>query len=390
MKKNIFVFTSIFAALLSSSTITSAQWTGVNVTDIETDPSLPVDNVFIHNKLGIGVGTTTPSSELTVNGDMAFDASTGISRQLLGNTSSLGGSLLLLSNTSLTDGAGITMHSASNINSPGLIEYSSYDAAGSAKDPAHDFKYDDGTANTSIMTLYKDGHVGIGTTASPLGQFFVNGWTGINGSLYFEKSTSNRSIYGQSDDNLALFANTGFSDGGGIALGADNSTGVNSGIVRVVAGGSKSSLSTTSPETAFDILLYDQNNYSGLVSVYKNGKVLIGDQTGLINTTSDYRLYVETGIITEKLKVAIASTTNNAWADYVFEDNYELKSLNEVENYITTNKHLPDVPSAKEVSENGIDVASMDATLLRKIEELTLYVIEQQKEINALKQQLNK
>ena len=73
----------------------------------------------------------------------------------------------------------------------------------------------------------------------------------------------------------------------------------------------------------------------------------------------------------------------NVWADYVLKNGYNLRSLDETEKYINENHHLPDVPSETEVKENGINVANMNATLLKKIEELTLYVIEQNKLIKA-------
>jgi len=73
------------------------------------------------------------------------------------------------------------------------------------------------------------------------------------------------------------------------------------------------------------------------------------------------------------------------WSDYVFDPGYRLKPLKEVEQYIHENKHLPDVPSAAEVEKDGVDVGGNQAVLLKKIEELTLYVIEQQKEIERLK-----
>lgn len=86
-----------------------------------------------------------------------------------------------------------------------------------------------------------------------------------------------------------------------------------------------------------------------------------------------------------------ATTTPN-WPDYVFEDSYELNDIKEVEKYIEKNHHLPEIPSAAEVKENGVDIVAMQAKLLQKIEELTLYVIElkkenqvQQKEIQELK-----
>ena len=76
------------------------------------------------------------------------------------------------------------------------------------------------------------------------------------------------------------------------------------------------------------------------------------------------------------------------WADYVFADGYELTSLEEVKDYVEENKHLPNVPSAKMIEKEGIDVAEMSRIFMEKIEELTLYTIEQQEQINALKSKL--
>lgn len=78
----------------------------------------------------------------------------------------------------------------------------------------------------------------------------------------------------------------------------------------------------------------------------------------------------------------------DAWADFVFGKDYKLKTLNEVEKYITKYNHLPDMPSEKEVIENGINLGDMNALLLQKIEELTLYAIEQQKLIEELKNEV--
>lgn len=74
----------------------------------------------------------------------------------------------------------------------------------------------------------------------------------------------------------------------------------------------------------------------------------------------------------------------NVWSDYVFDKDYALMSLEEVEKFIKTNGHLPGVPSAKQVFEEGIDLAAMNAILLQKIEELTLLMIEQNKKILQL------
>ncbi|RIV27767.1 bZIP transcription factor [Fibrisoma montanum] len=111
--------------------------------------------------------------------------------------------------------------------------------------------------------------------------------------------------------------------------------------------------------------------------------VIIGS---LDKTPAGYKLYVQEGILTEKVKVAIKDT--DQWSDKVFSPTYNLTPLAEVEQYVKTNKHLPGIPSAEEVVHQGVDVGQMDAKLLEKIEELTLYIISQQKELAVLRQQV--
>lgn len=89
-----------------------------------------------------------------------------------------------------------------------------------------------------------------------------------------------------------------------------------------------------------------------------------------------------------KAKKVIVSQTG--WPDYVFDPSYSLRSLSELESFITKNKHLPDMPSAKEVEDRGISVGDNQALLLKKIEELTLYLIEQDKKINYLMEENKK
>ncbi len=165
-----------------------------------------------------------------------------------------------------------------------------------------------------------------------------------------------------------------------------------------------------------------RNTFSGSYAGYANttghGNVFIGYQAGYHETGSD-KLYVSNSSTGSPLiygdfqaqrltfhgNVGIGTTdpgnyqlavegkigarevevTLNSWSDFVFEDDYKLRSLKEVENYIRENNHLPDIPSEAEVLENGISLGEMNAKLLQKIEELTLYVIQQQKEIEALK-----
>lgn len=85
----------------------------------------------------------------------------------------------------------------------------------------------------------------------------------------------------------------------------------------------------------------------------------------------------------KKLKVA-----QGGWADFVFDPSYKLRPLDEVQAYIKAHKHLPDVPSAKQVSEEGLNVGDNQAVLLRKIEELTLYVIGQNEQLQKQNEKL--
>lgn len=101
------------------------------------------------------------------------------------------------------------------------------------------------------------------------------------------------------------------------------------------------------------------------------------------NLSAQYGLLVRKGILTEKIKVA--TMTSSDWADYVFENDYKVLPLEAVEAFVKENKHLPNVPTTAEMMSNGNDLMKTDAKLLEKIEELTLYMIEMNKEIKALK-----
>ena len=112
----------------------------------------------------------------------------------------------------------------------------------------------------------------------------------------------------------------------------------------------------------------------------------VGDNVGIgTTTTGPHRLAVEGSIGARAIKVQ----TSGGWSDFVFDDDYDLKPLKEVENYITQNNHLPDIPSENEVIKDGINLGEMDAKLLQKIEELTLYLIEQDKKIEELQKKVS-
>jgi len=79
---------------------------------------------------------------------------------------------------------------------------------------------------------------------------------------------------------------------------------------------------------------------------------------------------------------------NNTWADYVFETNYQLMPLVDLETYITTKKHLPNVPTAQDVEKNGVDLGEINKILVEKVEELTLYIISMNKRMMQLEAEM--
>jgi hypothetical protein len=127
-----------------------------------------------------------------------------------------------------------------------------------------------------------------------------------------------------------------------------------------------------------------QNGTTTNMIVTTDGKVGIGT-----NDTKGYKLAVagtlgvKGKITAEEIQVIVP-----AWSDYVFKSDYNLRSLKDVEGFIKQNGHLPEIPSEKEVTENGVQLGEMNALLLKKIEELTLYVIEQNKTIQTMQAQL--
>jgi len=114
--------------------------------------------------------------------------------------------------------------------------------------------------------------------------------------------------------------------------------------------------------------------------IYNNTSGNVGIGT---TNTQGYRLAVNGDAIFTKVKVK----QYNTWPDYVFHPPYKLMPLIDLEKYIQKNKHLPDVPSAKEVEDNGLDLGDTQAIMLKKIEELTLYIIEINKKVEKLSEE---
>ena len=109
-------------------------------------------------------------------------------------------------------------------------------------------------------------------------------------------------------------------------------------------------------------------------------------QTLTFDSAQNYRLFVKGGILAEEVRIRLYDD----WADYVFNDEYKLLSLKETEKFIDENGHLPNMPSAEEVKEEGLEIGNIIKLQQEKIEELTLHIIEQDKQIQLLKEQNKK
>jgi hypothetical protein len=219
------------------------------------------------------------------------------------------------------------------------------------------------------MHINQDGNVGIGTTApghhlqiatTAAGNtnflFFQN--TGIpNSQLYLGNVPDNYVIPNQRSANLL----ESYTD---LHIGATNSGNI---YFETARGGGDAPIRMT---------------------VLNNGNVGIGTAV-----TGGNKLAVEGTVAARRVKV----TQNAAWADYVFNDNYQLPLLNDLATYIATHKHLPGIPDAAEIARDGQDLGEMNRKLLEKVEELTLYIIqqnkrndEQQAQIDLLMKQVKK
>jgi len=240
-----------------------------------------------------------------------------------------------------------------------------------------------GSDNVAIGTnalesfISSSGNTAIGSHALAYGSTGTNNTAiGVSGLRYLKSGTANVSVGSESFRSLDNGSNN-------INLGYSNARNILSGNNNIFIGTNIVPYNATSPNNELNI---------GNWIVGNNGTIGIGQFTnqlpanGITADGEKYKLFVKDGIRTEKVKVDIAA--NNGWADYVFEKDYKLMPLNSVEKFIKENGHLPEVPTTEEAIKNGIELKEMNILLLKKIEELTLYTIEQQKRIEALEKKV--
>jgi hypothetical protein len=317
----------------------------------------------------VGIGTTTPSSNLTVVGDVASYTS-GTYSNYLSNTysnTSWHGARIGLYRYRGTIGSPTVVQDGDNV---GWFNFFAYDGSatqrvgqlvlsvdGTASNGIVPGRFTIATTNASgvstsrliayandyITMANNSGKVGIGTT-TPAEKLHIIGNVRADGAVpYFN-------LY-----------NTTWTSHTYIQSGVDQ-----------IGSGTGNYLSFLNP--AGKGFAFSEGS-TNVMTIGTSGNIGIG------TTSPDAKLAVNGTIHSKQVKVDLTG-----WPDYVFKPQYNLPSLTEVKKHIDQNQHLPDMPSETEVAKNGVDLGEIVKLQTKKIEELTLYLIEQQKEVEQLKQ----
>ena len=319
-----------------------------------------VSNIF-PDDANVGIGTITPREILEVNGNVLLTSHAASSLHPLSHSTSL----RLMSSGYASDGR--ARYQNWKVQSAARSVWGSGDLIFSSNT--------DGAGYSERFRIRNDGNVGIGTTA-PGSKLDIE--QNHNGSTYVEITNTNAgnaarrgiSIGNGMPGHSAYFLST--------SPNYDAvSTWANSGVL----GTDSQLLNGLVLRTASGKIRFQPNGIDDKVVFSENGNVGIG------TPNPDAKLTVKGDIHAQEVKVDL----NGAVApDYVFKEDYDLRSLQEVQDHIKEHGHLPNIPSAKEMEANGIDLGQMNLKLLEKIEELTLYILEQELQLREVDKVKNK
>lgn len=241
----------------------------------------------------------------------------------------------------------------------------------------------------NLLFIGDNGRVGVGTGNLP-SRFNVDAWN--DDGIHIQTSNTSKKVLSHSNsvthsENYVLWGDGKFHAVAG-QLGfpltniVDQATLLN--LLISGSSGIKFTNNSTTPNTAKLIYTNNAQNQS-MFTVYADGKTRIGLEFPTTATATPYMLAVNGRVGAREIKVSI----QNPWPDYVFDKNYNLLSLENIEKYIDKNSHLPNIPSAKELKseECGLNLGEMQGLQMEKIEEIYLYLIEMNKEIKELKKE---
>lgn len=313
----------------------------------------------------IGIGTSTPVGTLQVKGDATFDGGTSV--YITNNTPDFGRVNLVLTGR-LQAGNDVWRFGTTSRNAIifALNESASGINAGDVGTPQYTMQLEGNSKSLGFlsalkghvpnMVLTQEGRLGVGTS-TPTSKFEVSTTSsGEQSSLGIEQSNVTGNPVNMPTSRLVYsWYNTTKA-----SINFHRGNTVGNGFM---------SFSTSQSNNALERMRIDEY-----------GNVAIGTEDA-----RGFKLAVAGKMIAEKIVVK----TYSNWPDYVFDADYKLPSLTELENYITAHKHLPDIPSAKEVETNGLDLGEMNAKLLQKVEELSLYIIELNKRNIVLEQRMS-
>ncbi|GEM_PF-3573466 len=340
-----------------------------------------VERMRITDAGNVGIGLVTPGAKLEVSGTTRITTN-GSNQLQVGAFSSSSDNFGYISSKGQTNGTGLKFETT---NGSGV--------------------------NTGAvrMTITNAGKVGIGTT-TPGASYMLD----VNGAINATGLYVNGQVAGGSSQWSSSGSNIYYNQAGSVGIGTATpnatykldvngsmtSTGLAvNGISRIVSGTTYNYLQVGAYHTTTDNFGYvssgGQTNGTGLkfettqgsgsalgatrMTILNNGRVGIG------TTNPDAELAVKGTVHAKEVRIDLTG-----WPDYVFDKDYNLLSLEDIRAYIEKHHHLPDVPATSDMEKNGINVSEMNMILLRKVEELTLHIINLKKEIELLKKEGNK
>jgi len=241
--------------------------------------------------------------------------------------------------------------------------------------------FDQGNVYTE-NNLYVTGSVGIGTS-SPGNKLRVNGSTTSSQHVFSAGTNYIGNVQIRAVEGFSTPA-SGYGIGGYFWAGSKGveATGSGGSYSGTVIGVQGSATGTNGTRTGiYGTATGGSTNWAGY---FDQGNVYVANQLRIgadaLGGVPGYTLMVDGKVIAEEMRVQLSFE----WPDYVFEEHYHLPSLSEVESFIQEAKHLPNIPTAKDVKENGLLLGEMQKRMMEKIEELTLYVIDLDKQNQSL------